>query len=107
MLLEERDPSVLIVDDAAMNLLALNTILGSLGFSCDEANDGNEAIERARRRIDSNSAFYKLILMDYSMPDCDGPTATAAILKLLSEHRPLDPPVLICCVTAYTTDNYR
>ena len=98
---------MLIVDDAAMNLIALGGILTNFDLNCDEAADGNIAIELAKRRIHSNLPFYKLILMDYSMPECDGPTAAAAILKLLSEHRPLDPPVLIACVTAYTTESFR
>ena len=41
------------------------------------------------------------------MPECDGPTASIAIHELLREHRPEDPNVLICCVTAYTTEGYR
>lgn len=41
------------------------------------------------------------------MPECDGPTATAAILKLLKEHRPEDPEVLICCVSAYESEEHR
>ena len=98
---------MLIVDDSAMNLLALRCILSSIGVNCDEATDGNEAIEHATNRIHSGLHFYKLILMDFAMPNCDGPTAAAAILKLLKEHRPSEPPVLICCVTAYTTDDFR
>ena len=30
--------------------------------------------------------MYKLILMDYSMPGCDGPTATAAIRNYLNNE---------------------
>ena len=30
--------------------------------------------------------MYKLILMDYSMPECDGPTATAAIRNYLNNE---------------------
>ena len=74
---------MLIVDDSPMNLLALGSIVSEFALHCDEAADGNEAIDRARRRLLSNQPFYKLILMDYSMPDCDGPTAAAAILRLL------------------------
>ena len=71
---------MLIVDDAPMNLFALNTTVSACGLSCDEANDGNVAIELAKKRLISQQPFYKLILMDYSMPECDGPTAAAVIV---------------------------
>ena len=55
--------------------------------------------------------MYKLILMDFSMPECSGVQATIAIRELLSnnyssdqlkEHRPL-----ICCLTAYSEPHYK
>ena len=30
--------------------------------------------------------MYKLILLDYSMPDLDGPDVAIEILRLISEH---------------------
>mmetsp|Transcript_38017 Transcript_38017/g.49929 ORF Transcript_38017/g.49929 Transcript_38017/m.49929 type:complete len:86 (-) Transcript_38017:39-296(-) len=46
--------------------------------------------------------MYKLILLDFSMPLCDGPSTTRAIRALLSKHNEsaCHTP-LICIVTAY------
>lgn len=81
-------------------------MVSTFGLSSDEAVDGKPAIELARKRLLSKEPFYKLILMDFNMTECHGPDAAAAILKLLKEHRPEDPEVLICCVTAYETPEY-
>ena len=53
----------------------------------DYCTDGNEAINLVKARANSsNYPMYKLILMDYSMPECDGPTATAKIRNYLSNE---------------------
>ena len=49
--------------------------------------------------------MYQLILMDYSMPVIDGPTATRAIRSYLSAYSPRQQP-FICCLTAYTEQSF-
>ena len=51
----------------------------------DICTDGSQAVEMVTARMINPAAasMYKLILMDYSMPRCDGPTATAQIRELL------------------------
>ena len=49
--------------------------------------------------------MYKLILLDYSMPDMDGPEVARQARAFFKEHSTseedrLDP--FICCCTAYT-----
>ena len=44
----------------------------------DEADNGAQAVEMAIRRFDRN-APYDAIIMDYSMPRMNGPTATMAL----------------------------
>jgi CheY-like chemotaxis protein len=71
------------VDDSALNLLAIRTQLSKIApnSSCDQALDGNEAIEFFQERMkvcqESNWLIkpYRIILIDYNMPHCDGPTA--------------------------------
>ena len=48
--------------------------------------------------------MYALILMDYSIPEMDGPTCVSKIRSILSKssQRPY-----ICCVTAYSEEVYK
>lgn len=39
---------ILIVDDNAFNILALETLLKSLGYKCDTAFDGETGVERVK-----------------------------------------------------------
>ena len=48
------------------------------GLAVDEADNGAQAVEMAIRRFDRN-APYDAIIMDYTMPRMDGPTATMAL----------------------------
>ena len=71
---------VLVVDDSRLNRKMLLKCLTKDGHICTEAEDGLEAIERVKERIDfSNGGHgrsYDAILMDFVMPNMDGPTAT-------------------------------
>ena len=49
--------------------------------------------------------MYRLILLDYSMPDMDG-LETAMHLNTLFKSMKLPKPY-ICCVTAYTDPSYK
>ncbi|MCG8425257.1 MAG: ATP-binding protein [Proteobacteria bacterium] len=67
---------VLVVDDKSQNRHLIVTILEPLGFDVVQAEDGHEAIERARQdRPD-------LILMDLVMPRLDGFEATRRIRRV-------------------------
>ena len=84
---------ILCVDDCQMNILALTSLLKQFNYQSDVAVDGQEAIEAVEQRANATNAFtqgdeiamYKLILMDFSMPVCDGPTAVKAIRSFLTE----------------------
>ena len=49
--------------------------------------------------------MYRVIFMDYSMPECDGCESTRQIRRYLDENCLSQP--YICCLTAYTEDSYR
>ena len=57
---------VLVVDDNAANIFALSTMLRQMGFEGDEGASGVEAINLSCHKN------YRLILMDYLMPEMDG-----------------------------------
>ena len=95
------------VDDSPFNIVALRSLLSLFDLESDCASDGNQAIQLVKNRLSSETPMYKLILLDYSMPECDGPTATVEIRRLLGgDHTaPIQP--FICCVTAYTGESFK
>ena len=74
---------VLIVDDSRLNRKMLSKCLRSDGHSCTEAEDGFEAIKVVEERMESvdrgESKMFDVILMDFIMPNLDGPGATRQI----------------------------
>lgn len=64
---------ILIVDDSQVNLSLMREMLHRMGHEVDLAENGEVAVEKARK------TSYDAILMDFSMPVMDGPTAAAQI----------------------------
>lgn len=88
-------------------------MLRSNGFSCDTAESGREGINLILERLDQlysgGAKMYKLILLDYSMPEMDGPQVARAIREIMSGCILLeeaDAPY-ICCCSAYEADDYK
>jgi two-component system sensor histidine kinase/response regulator len=77
---------VLVVDDLESNRNALVRILQKEGLTTDEASDGLETIEKARKGI------YDTILLDVMMPRLDG-LGALAILK--QDNDLADTPVIM------------
>jgi two-component system sensor histidine kinase BarA len=104
---------VLIVDDDQMNIEVMDAMLESLDVITDTAISGNAAILLIEQRIEafyrSEAPMYKLILLDYSMPEMDGPQVAIAIRNLFTNN-PLvtekDSPY-ICCCTAYGEEAFK
>ncbi len=77
---------VLLVEDNAVNRLLAERLLQNLGYDCELAQDGAQAVALARVNA------YPLILMDCHMPVMDGLEATGAIRAIdreLSRHTPI------------------
>ena len=66
----------LVVDDVEVNRLILVKILGTLGATCDTAENGQLALDKFAA---SRPGEYDIILMDVQMPVLDGHEATRAI----------------------------
>ena len=66
-------PAILVVDDNPVNRLLCKEQLNSLGYACDTAENGLEAIQQ------HSAQHYELILMDCEMPEMDGFTASQNI----------------------------
>lgn len=65
--------SILIVDDSQVNLALMREMLHRMGHEVDLAENGEVAVEKA------GQTHYDAILMDFSMPVMDGPTAAEHI----------------------------
>ena len=75
--------NVLIVDDAALNRKMLSRLIRPRFLQVMEAGDGLHAVDFVRQRITlGESSPPDVILMDFVMPNMDGPTATKEIRAL-------------------------
>lgn len=64
---------ILVVDDSQVNLALMREMLHRMGHEVDLAENGEVAVEKAGK------THYDAILMDFSMPVMDGPTAAENI----------------------------
>lgn len=75
---DQQDSLILIVDDEEMNLIVLSKILKRAGFKIDTAENGQQAVHRAKEQPQPD-----IILMDLMMPKMSGWDAT----KILKEDQ--------------------
>ena len=66
---------ILVVDDVLSNRKILMRVLTSKGYVCEQAEDGQQAIDVYRASLASGLSF-DAITMDFEMPVMNGPTAT-------------------------------
>jgi DNA-binding NtrC family response regulator len=79
--------TILVIDDESLIRRTISRRLASSGYDVLEAEDGQQAIERAATGVD-------LAILDYRLPDMDG----LAVLKQLKQ---IDPDILVILLTAY------
>ena len=92
--MEAASPDILVVDDDAGNLAAIEVALGDLGRRLVKARSGAEALRCLL------SQDFALILLDINMPGMDG-FETARIIR----ERPRSRHVPIIFVTAYNRED--
>lgn len=71
-------PTVLVVDDCAVNLRVVTKVVQST-FTCDVrvelSSDGRKGIQRYEALRKDPTCDLALVVIDYNMPECDGVTA--------------------------------
>ena len=93
------DPTVLVVEDNAVNRELVRLLLAKAGYEATLAENGREAVD-----ILSTKRFG-LVLMDIQMPVMDGYEATATIRDPSSSV--LDHTVPVIALTAHAVEGFR
>jgi CheY-like chemotaxis protein len=93
-----RGAHLLVAEDNEINQQVAREILESAGLLVDLANNGREAVEKARANR------YDAILMDIQMPELDGLQATA---ELRRDGRFADLPIIAMTAHAMSGDRER
>ena len=74
---------VLVIDDEPINVEVIQSMLSELGFKSDQAMSGAQALTLIQQRIEQVSKgeedMYRLVLLDFSMPEMDGPQVAIEI----------------------------
>lgn len=96
-----RKSPVLIVEDNPTNRLTLRMMLKHLGYACEEAHDGMQALQKLRDHR------YNMILLDLRMPRMDG-YAVAEFLRNTDESCPnRETPIVAVTAHARAEDQKR
>lgn len=88
LLEKEKKYNILVVDDSRLNRKMLSKCLQQDGHNCIEAEDGFQAVAltesflKSINNDDDDAIYCDIILMDFNMPNMDGPTAAERIREL-------------------------
>ncbi len=94
-------PSILLVDDNAVNRKVAFEILKKSGCDVDLAESGFKAIEIVESRVEKQIPLYDIIFMDIQMPDMDGVQTSQELRKKFQGL----PPIV--AMTAYSMKEDR
>ena len=74
---------ILLVEDNGINIKVATSFFNKLGYECDLATNGKEAIDQINKK---GQDYYSIIFMDMQMPIMDGVTATKKIHDLYPQN---------------------
>ena len=75
-----------------MNIEVMKAMLDNMDINFDVAHSGSMALQVIKNRMDQiktrkTAEMYKIILLDYSMPDMDGPEVATLIREIFNSDR--------------------
>jgi len=94
-------PKVLVVDDNPFNIMAFETILGSLNIQCDSVYSGPAALKKLSRKCGKDCKGYAVVFMDQEMPEMNGIQTVKEIRRLQKEEGVLAQELKIIGCTAH------
>ena len=97
-----------------MNIEVISALLREENVTIVSAYNGVEALEIMEKRIElvekRLAPMFKIVLLDYSMPEMDGPTTAEEMWKLYRKSSIITDEKLqpyICCCTSYEDEEYK
>ncbi len=90
--------NILIVEDNAINMSVVTSLLEQLGYNYDKAANGKIALQRVEKKQ------YDLIFMDIEMPELNGIEATLQIRNLEGNHSKRKTPIIAMTANAMSGD---
>jgi CheY-like chemotaxis protein len=90
---------ILVAEDNAVNQKVATSMLARIGYTCEIANNGREAV------VAVQNATYDVVLMDVLMPELDGMRASQAIRALTNIE--IQPRIIAMTANAMEGDRER
>ena len=76
-------------------------MLNEMNLKVDCALNGRIALECVTKRLKLKQPLYQLILLDFSMPELDGPSTAIKVRHFCKSYRPQRPVPIMACFSAY------
>jgi signal transduction histidine kinase len=97
-------PKLLVVDDAPFNRMVVKDFLLTAALQCLEVESGKDCISLVMERARTDNPI-ELIIMDFEMPEMDGPTTARTLAAQLTEAHLAVPKII--AHTAYVSSGDR
>ena len=100
----------MVVDDEYMNVFCMSEQLKSFRISSDTTMVSTKAVDIVKERIAKTNqgitSMYKIMLIDYCMPDLDGLEFLKNVRSMIDANKSLSHPIYCCC-TAYDSPEHQ